>query len=104
MTLEPRAKGIRNEPLDTRVYATGALEIFNPNFESTSDYSENRRTAGRQNSGQGTRGQKARCQNLFARRFYKARFENVNDIISLKTFLINFSLRESRRDECEYVF
>ena len=33
MTLEPRAKGIRNEPLDTRVYATGALEIFNPNFE-----------------------------------------------------------------------
>ena len=32
ITWEPRAKNIRNEPLDTRVYATGALEIFNPNF------------------------------------------------------------------------
>lgn len=33
ITWEPRTKGIRNEPLDTRVYATGALELFNPNFE-----------------------------------------------------------------------
>ncbi|MBR1487254.1 MAG: phage terminase large subunit family protein, partial [Synergistaceae bacterium] len=33
ITWELRSKGIRNEPLDTRVYATGALEIFNPNFE-----------------------------------------------------------------------
>ena len=33
LTWEPRSPGIRNEPLDTRVYATGALEIFNPNFE-----------------------------------------------------------------------
>lgn len=33
ITWEPRSPGIRNEPLDTRVYATGALEIFNPNFE-----------------------------------------------------------------------
>lgn len=33
ITWEPRSQGIRNEPLDTRVYATGALEIFNPNFE-----------------------------------------------------------------------
>ena len=32
ITWETRAKNIRNEPLDTRVYATGALEIFNPNF------------------------------------------------------------------------
>jgi phage terminase large subunit GpA-like protein len=30
---EPRAKGIRNEPLDVRVYATGALEILNPDLE-----------------------------------------------------------------------
>ena len=33
ITWEPRNPGIRNEPLDTRVYATGALELFNPNFE-----------------------------------------------------------------------
>ncbi len=33
ITWEPRSPGIRNEPLDTRVYATGALELFNPNFE-----------------------------------------------------------------------
>lgn len=33
ITWEVRTKGIRNEPLDTRVYATGALEILNPNFE-----------------------------------------------------------------------
>ena len=33
ITWEPRTKGIRNEPLDARVYATGALELFNPNFE-----------------------------------------------------------------------
>ena len=33
ITWEPRSKGIRNEPLDTRIYATGALELFNPNFE-----------------------------------------------------------------------
>ena len=33
ITWEPRSVGIRNEPLDTRVYATGALELFNPNFE-----------------------------------------------------------------------
>ena len=32
-TWEPRAKGLRNEPLDTRVYATGALEIINPNLD-----------------------------------------------------------------------
>jgi phage terminase large subunit GpA-like protein len=30
---EPRSKGIRNEPLDVRVYATGALEILNPDLE-----------------------------------------------------------------------
>lgn len=30
---EPRSVGIRNEPLDTRVYATGALELYNPNLE-----------------------------------------------------------------------
>jgi phage terminase large subunit GpA-like protein len=30
---EPRSAGIRNEPLDVRVYATGALEIFNPDLE-----------------------------------------------------------------------
>jgi phage terminase large subunit GpA-like protein len=29
----PRSKGIRNEPLDVRVYATGALEILNPDLE-----------------------------------------------------------------------
>ena len=33
ITWEPRSEGIRNEPLDTRVYATGALELLNPNFE-----------------------------------------------------------------------
>ena len=33
VTWEPRSVGIRNEPLDTRVYATGAMELFNPNFE-----------------------------------------------------------------------
>ena len=33
ITWEPRSVGIRNEPLDTRVYATGALELLNPNFE-----------------------------------------------------------------------
>ena len=33
ITWEPRSPGIRNEPLDTRVYATGALELLNPNFE-----------------------------------------------------------------------
>lgn len=33
ITWEPRSVGIRNEPLDARVYATGALELFNPNFE-----------------------------------------------------------------------
>ncbi len=33
ITWEPRSDGIRNEPLDTRVYATGALELLNPNFE-----------------------------------------------------------------------
>ena len=36
ITWEPRSPNIRNEPLDTRVYATGALEIFNPNFEQYS--------------------------------------------------------------------
>ncbi|MDR1650101.1 MAG: phage terminase large subunit family protein, partial [Synergistaceae bacterium] len=30
---EPRSAGIRNEPLDVRVYATGALEILNPDLE-----------------------------------------------------------------------
>jgi phage terminase large subunit GpA-like protein len=30
---EPRYTGIRNEPLDVRVYATGALEILNPDLE-----------------------------------------------------------------------
>ena len=30
---EPRWRGIRNEPLDVRVYATGALEILNPDLE-----------------------------------------------------------------------
>ena len=34
ITWEPRSPNIRNEPLDTRVYATGALELFNPNFEA----------------------------------------------------------------------
>ena len=34
ITWEPRSPGIRNETLDTRVYATGALELFNPNFEA----------------------------------------------------------------------
>ena len=34
ITWEPRAKGIRNEPLDTRVYATAAVDLFNPNFEA----------------------------------------------------------------------
>ena len=34
ITWVPRADGIRNEPLDTRVYATGAIELFNPNFEA----------------------------------------------------------------------
>jgi len=29
----PRSKGTRNEPLDVRVYATGALEILNPDLE-----------------------------------------------------------------------
>jgi len=29
-----RASGARNEPLDCRVYATGALEIFNPDLEA----------------------------------------------------------------------
>ena len=33
ITWEPRTKGIRNEPLDARVYATGALELNNPNLE-----------------------------------------------------------------------
>ena len=33
ITWEPRSPGIRNEPLDARVYATGALELFNPNLE-----------------------------------------------------------------------
>lgn len=33
ITWEPRSPGIRNEPLDTRVYATGAWELFNPDFE-----------------------------------------------------------------------
>ena len=33
ITWEPRTVGIRNEPLDARVYATGALELLNPNFE-----------------------------------------------------------------------
>ena len=33
ITWEPRSVGIRNEPLDARVYATGALELLNPNFE-----------------------------------------------------------------------
>jgi phage terminase large subunit GpA-like protein len=28
-----RGSGIRNEPLDCRIYATGALEIFNPDLE-----------------------------------------------------------------------
>lgn len=32
ITWEVRAKGVRNEPLDARVYATGALEIVNPDF------------------------------------------------------------------------
>ena len=32
ITQEPRSADIRNEPLDARVYATGALELFNPNF------------------------------------------------------------------------
>ena len=30
---EPRSKNARNEPLDIRVYATGALEILNPDLE-----------------------------------------------------------------------
>ena len=30
---EPRSPGIQNEPLYTRVYATGALELFNLNLE-----------------------------------------------------------------------
>jgi phage terminase large subunit GpA-like protein len=30
---EPRSRGARNEPLDVRVYATGALEILNPDLE-----------------------------------------------------------------------
>ena len=30
---EVRDKNIRNEPLDCRVYAMGALEIFNPDLE-----------------------------------------------------------------------
>jgi phage terminase large subunit GpA-like protein len=30
---ETRSAGIRNEPLDVRVYATGALEILNPDLE-----------------------------------------------------------------------
>ena len=33
ITWEIRSPGLRNEPLDARVYATGALELFNPNFE-----------------------------------------------------------------------
>ena len=33
ITWETRSPGLRNEPLDTRVYATGALELLNPNFE-----------------------------------------------------------------------
>ncbi|MBQ6737237.1 MAG: phage terminase large subunit family protein [Synergistaceae bacterium] len=33
VTWEVVKTGIRNEPLDTRVYATGALELYNPNFE-----------------------------------------------------------------------
>lgn len=33
ITWETRSPGLRNEPLDTRVYATGALELFNPNLE-----------------------------------------------------------------------
>ena len=33
ITWETRSPGLRNEPLDTRVYATGAIELFNPNFE-----------------------------------------------------------------------
>ena len=33
ITWEPRSAGIRNEPLDARVYASGALDIFNPNLE-----------------------------------------------------------------------
>ena len=32
ITWETRSPGLRNEPLDTRVYATGALELFNPNL------------------------------------------------------------------------
>ena len=39
---EPRSKGIRNEPLDVRVYATGALEIYNPDLERRRE----RRTVG----------------------------------------------------------
>jgi phage terminase large subunit GpA-like protein len=38
---EPRYAGIRNEPLDVRVYATGALEILNPDLERRKE----RRTA-----------------------------------------------------------
>ena len=33
ITWETRSPGLRNEPLDTRVSATGALELLNPNFE-----------------------------------------------------------------------
>ena len=33
ITWETRSPGLRNEPLDTRVYATGAIELLNPNFE-----------------------------------------------------------------------
>lgn len=33
VTWEQRSRSIRNEPLDTRVYATGALEILRPNME-----------------------------------------------------------------------
>lgn len=47
---EPRAKGLRNEPLDTRVYATGALEIFNPDLEK-----EVRRALARQGTGKASK-------------------------------------------------
>ena len=33
ITWKTRSPGLRNEPLDTRVSATGALELLNPNFE-----------------------------------------------------------------------
>ncbi len=44
-----RRSGIRNEPLDCRIYATGALEIFNPDLEKLAKSGEKRKKL-RQNS------------------------------------------------------